>query len=158
MTSSPEDLELVSVTKRYGDTIAVDAVDHRFRAGSYTCLLGPSGCGKSSTLRMVAGHESVTDGAVILAGRDISKLPPAKRGTAMMFQNYALFPHLNVRDNVAFSLKMKGVEAKERHAKVAEMLELVDLTALSDRLPDQLSGGQQQRVSESDFYANSYCR
>jgi putative spermidine/putrescine transport system ATP-binding protein len=95
---------------------------------------------------------------VILAGRDISKLPPAKRGTAMMFQNYALFPHLNVRDNVAFSLKMKGVEAKERHAKVAEMLELVDLTALSDRLPDQLSGGQQQRVSESDFYANSYCR
>ena len=147
MTSSPEDLELVSVTKRYGDTIAVDAVDHRFRAGGYTCLLGPSGCGKSSTLRMVAGHESVTDGAVILAGRDISKLPPAKRGTAMMFQNYALFPHLNVRDNVAFSLKMKGVEAKERHAKVAEMLELVDLTALSDRLPDQLSGGQQQRVA-----------
>lgn len=147
MTSSPEDLELVSVTKRYGDTIAVDAVDHRFRAGGYTCLLGPSGCGKSSTLRMIAGHESVTDGAVILAGRDISKLPPAKRGTAMMFQNYALFPHLSVRDNVAFSLKMKGVEAKDRYAKAAEMLELVDLTSLSDRLPDQLSGGQQQRVA-----------
>ncbi len=147
MTSSPDDLELVSVTKRYGDTIAVDAVDHRFRVGAYTCLLGPSGCGKSSTLRMIAGHETVTDGAVILAGRDISQLPPAKRGTAMMFQNYALFPHLSVRDNVAFSLKMKGVEAKERFAKAAEMLELVDLTALSDRLPDQLSGGQQQRVA-----------
>ncbi|MDC3347750.1 ABC transporter ATP-binding protein [Paracoccaceae bacterium] len=147
MTSSPEDLELVSVTKRYGDMIAVDAVEHRFRAGGYTCLLGPSGCGKSSTLRMIAGHETVTDGAVILAGRDISQLPPAKRGTAMMFQNYALFPHLSVRDNVAFSLKMKGVEAKDRHAKAAEMLELVDLAALSDRLPDQLSGGQQQRVA-----------
>lgn len=147
MTTGSTDLELVKVTKRYGDTVAVDAIDHRFLAGGYTCLLGPSGCGKSSTLRMIAGHESVTDGAVILGGRDISHLPPAKRGSAMMFQNYALFPHLSVRDNVAFSLKMKGVEAKDRRAKAAEMLELVDLTALSDRLPDQLSGGQQQRVA-----------
>ena len=145
--TAKHDLELVEVTKRYGTTVAVDAIQHRFQPSSYTCLLGPSGCGKSSTLRMIAGHESVTEGAILLSGRDISSLPPANRGTAMMFQNYALFPHLSVRDNVAFSLKMKGVDQKERHAKAGEMLELVDLTALSSRLPDQLSGGQQQRVA-----------
>lgn len=145
--SVKHDLELVAVTKRYGTTVAVDAIQHRFAPASYTCLLGPSGCGKSSTLRMIAGHESVSEGAILLSGRDISALPPAQRGTAMMFQNYALFPHLSVRDNVAFSLKMKGVDTKERHAKANEMLELVDLTALADRLPDQLSGGQQQRVA-----------
>ena len=141
------DLELVSLTKRYGETIAVDAINHLFRAGTYACLLGPSGCGKSSTLRMLAGHESVTEGAVVLGGTDISALPPARRGTAMMFQNYALFPHLSVADNVAFSLKMKGIDAPTRMRRAGEMLELVDLTALSDRLPAQLSGGQQQRVA-----------
>ena len=141
------DLELVKVTKRYGSTVAVDKVDHKFKPGSYTCLLGPSGCGKSSTLRMIAGHESVTEGAVVLAGRDVSHLPPARRGTAMMFQSYALFPHLTVRDNVAFSLKMKGVEVKERHKRAGELLDLVHLTDLADRMPDQLSGGQQQRVA-----------
>ena len=147
MTTSKQNLELVTVTKRYGTTIAVDAIQHRFKAGSYACLLGPSGCGKSSTLRMIAGHESVTDGAILLGGRDISRLAPAQRGTAMMFQNYALFPHLSVIDNVGFSLKMKGIDATTRRAKAGEMLELVDLTALADRLPDQLSGGQQQRVA-----------
>jgi putative spermidine/putrescine transport system ATP-binding protein len=147
MNASIQDLELVSVTKRYGATVAVDAINHHFRPSSYTCLLGPSGCGKSSTLRMIAGHESVSDGAILLAGRDISHLAPAKRGTAMMFQNYALFPHLSVTDNVAFSLKMKGVDAATRRAQALEMLSLVDLTNLADRLPDQLSGGQQQRVA-----------
>ena len=147
MSAIIQDLELVSVTKRYGATVAVDAINYHFRPGSYTCLLGPSGCGKSSTLRMIAGHESVSDGSILLAGRDISHLAPAKRGTAMMFQNYALFPHLSVTDNVAFSLKMKGVEAPARRKQALEMLELVDLTALADRLPDQLSGGQQQRVA-----------
>ena len=141
------DLELVKVTKRYGNTVAVDAVSHHFRSSSYTCLLGPSGCGKSSTLRMIAGHETVSDGSIVLGGRDVSHLPPAKRGTAMMFQNYALFPHLSVLDNVAFSLKMKGVDQATRRKSAAEMLELVDLTALGDRLPAQLSGGQQQRVA-----------
>ena len=144
---STQDLELVSVTKRYGTTVAVDAINYRFKADSYTCLLGPSGCGKSSTLRMIAGHESISDGSVVLAGRDISHLVPAQRGTAMMFQNYALFPHLSVLDNVAFSLKMKGTETAKRHARAHEMLELVDLTTLANRLPDQLSGGQQQRVA-----------
>lgn len=147
MNATHKELELVSVTKRYGATIAVDTISHKFLPGGYACLLGPSGCGKSSTLRMIAGHESVSDGAVLLGGSDISSLPPAKRGTAMMFQNYALFPHLSVADNVAFSLKMRGEDTAKRLKAAGEMLELVDLSALSDRLPDQLSGGQQQRVA-----------
>jgi putative spermidine/putrescine transport system ATP-binding protein len=142
-----QDLELVAVTKRYGSTVAVDAVSHLFTGGSYVCLLGPSGCGKSSTLRMIAGHETVTDGAIILGGKDVAPLPPAKRGTAMMFQNYALFPHLTVRDNVAFSLKMKGVDKADRHREADRMLELVGMSGLAERLPAQLSGGQQQRAA-----------
>ncbi len=94
------DLELVHLTKRYGDTVAVRDLNHVFTPGSYVCLLGPSGCGKSSTLRMIAGHEDVSEGSIVLDGQDVSTLPPAQRGTAMMFQNYALFPHLSVRDNV----------------------------------------------------------
>ena len=142
-----DDLELVGVTKRYGAALAVDSISHLFRAGSYVCLLGPSGCGKSSTLRMIAGHESVTDGAIILGGKDVGMLPPAQRGTAMMFQSYALFPHLSVRDNVAFSLKMKGVDKPRRHSEANKLLELVGMSNLADRLPAQLSGGQQQRVA-----------
>lgn len=141
------DLELVNLTKRYGETLAVDRINYHFKAGSYVCLLGPSGCGKSSTLRMIAGHENVSGGSVVLDGFDVSFLPPAKRGTAMMFQSYALFPHLTVRDNVAFSLRMKGVDKTTRHAKANELLELVDMTQYADRLPAQLSGGQQQRVA-----------
>ena len=135
------DLELIALTKRYGQTVAVHAITHHFRAGIYACLLGPSGCGKSSTLRMIAGHEAVSDGSIVLSGRDISHLPPARRGTAMMFQNYALFPHLSVRDNVAFSLRMAGKGKAERDKRADEMLELVEMTALADRKPDQLSGG-----------------
>lgn len=141
------DLQLVNLTKKYGETLAVDQIDYHFKAGSYVCLLGPSGCGKSSTLRMIAGHETVSEGSIVLGGFDVSYLPPAKRGTAMMFQNYALFPHLNVRDNVAFSLRMKGVDKATRDAKSNELLELVDMTSFADRLPAQLSGGQQQRVA-----------
>lgn len=141
------DLELVAATKQYGDTVAVDALDHKFEAGSYSCLLGPSGCGKSSTLRMIAGHESVSSGDILLAGTNITDLPPARRGTAMMFQNYALFPHLSVIDNVAFSQKMKGIDKPVRLKKALELLELVDMEAYAERLPAQLSGGQQQRVA-----------
>lgn len=140
-------LELVSLTKRYGQTIAVDAISHHFQPGTYSCLLGPSGCGKSSTLRMIAGHEDVSDGSVVLAKRDISYLPPARRGTAMMFQNYALFPHLSVRDNVAFSLRMAGEDKATRDRRADEMLELVEMTHYAERKPAQLSGGQQQRVA-----------
>ncbi|MGV6848486.1 MAG: ABC transporter ATP-binding protein [Marinibacterium sp.] len=142
-----KDLELVSVTKRYGPTLAVRNISHRFHPGSYTCLLGPSGCGKSTTLRMIAGHETVSEGAILLGGMDVSPLPPAKRGTAMMFQNYALFPHLSVCDNVAFSLKMRGIDKEKRNARAGELLELVEMSAFADRMPDQLSGGQQQRVA-----------
>ena len=144
---STGDLELVHVSKRYDSAVAVDDISHVFAEGSYVCLLGPSGCGKSTTLRIIAGHESLSDGSVVLDGHDISGLPPARRGTAMMFQNYALFPHLSVRDNVAFSLRMKGVDRAERHRAADEMLELVQMTSFAARLPSQLSGGQQQRVA-----------
>ncbi len=140
-------LELIALTKRYGDTVAVDGINHLFAPESYVCLLGPSGCGKSSTLRMIAGHETVTEGAIVLDGQDIAGLVPAKRGTAMMFQSYALFPHLSAVDNVGFSLKMKGVEKVERKARAMKLLDLVDMTRLADRMPAQLSGGQQQRVA-----------
>ena len=141
------DLELVHLTKRYGDTLAVRDINHVFSPGSYVCLLGPSGCGKSSTLRMIAGHESVSEGSIVLDGSDVSGLSPAQRGTAMMFQNYALFPHLSVRDNVAFSLRMKGVDRETRHKKANDLLDLVQMSAFGDRQPAQLSGGQQQRVA-----------
>ncbi|MFD1694744.1 ABC transporter ATP-binding protein [Roseibium aestuarii] len=142
-----QDLELVATTKRYGDTVAVKAINHTFRAGTYSCLLGPSGCGKSSTLRMIAGHEHVSDGDILLGHANITDLPPAARGTAMMFQSYALFPHISVVDNVAFSQKMKGVAKDVRRKKAMELLELVDMSAYAERLPAQLSGGQQQRVA-----------
>jgi len=139
--------ELIAVTKSYGQSIAVDGVSLRLPGNSYTCLLGPSGCGKSSTLRMVAGHETVTRGDILLGAKNITDLPPAERGTAMMFQNYALFPHLSVADNVAFSLKMKGVGKQARLSEAMKLLELVDMANFSSRLPAQLSGGQQQRVA-----------
>ncbi|KAA2314307.1 ABC transporter ATP-binding protein [Pseudooceanicola sediminis] len=142
-----QDLELSHVTKRYGHTVAVSDINHVFTNGSYVCLLGPSGCGKSTTLRMIAGHETISEGSIILDGTDVSHLPPAKRGTAMMFQSYALFPHLSVRDNVAFSLRMQGQDKATRHRAANEMLDLVDMIHLADRLPAQLSGGQQQRVA-----------
>jgi putative spermidine/putrescine transport system ATP-binding protein len=141
------DVELAAVTKRYGATVAVDNVDLKIRAGTYCCLLGPSGCGKTSTLRMIAGHETISEGDIILGTDNITDLPPAARGTAMMFQNYALFPHLSVRDNVAFSLKMSGTAKAARHAQADAMLKLVAMESLGDRLPAQLSGGQQQRVA-----------
>ena len=141
-------LELDHVTKRYADgTVAVDRFAQRFESGTYVCLLGPSGCGKSSTLRMIAGHESVSDGEIRLDGTRIDALPPARRGTAMMFQSYALFPHLDVLGNVAFSLRMRGIARPERERRAREMLELVHMEGYATRRPAQLSGGQQQRVA-----------
>ena len=141
------DLELIQLTKRYGTTVAVDAIDLKIEAGSYCCLLGPSGCGKTSTLRMIAGHEAASGGDIVFGAANITDLPPAKRGTAMMFQSYALFPHLSCVDNVAFSLKMKGIDKAKRRARAAEMLDLVAMGHYGERLPAQLSGGQQQRVA-----------
>jgi putative spermidine/putrescine transport system ATP-binding protein len=140
-------IQLIAVTKRYGPAIAVDAIDLKIPGGSYCCLIGPSGCGKTSTLRMIAGHESVSAGDVLINGRNVTDLPPAARGTAMMFQSYALFPHLSCLDNVAFSLRMRGVAKAERRKQAAEMLERVHLSELAERRPAQLSGGQQQRVA-----------
>jgi putative spermidine/putrescine transport system ATP-binding protein len=141
------DIELVALTKRYGATAAVDAITLKIPAGSYCCLLGPSGCGKTTTLRMIAGHEEVTDGDVILGAENITHLPPAARGTAMMFQSYALFPHLDCVDNVAFSLKMRGVDRDTRRRRAIELLKRVQMEPYAARLPAQLSGGQQQRVA-----------
>ena len=141
------DVELVSVTKRYGAAIAVDAVSLRVPKASYCCLLGPSGCGKTSTLRMIAGHESISEGDVLIQGSNVTGLPPIKRGTAMMFQSYALFPHLSCLENVAFSLKMRGVAKADRFRRAREFLALVHMETFADRLPAQLSGGQQQRVA-----------
>lgn len=141
------ELDLVGVSKRYGDTTAVDNISLRIAGGSYCCLLGPSGCGKTSTLRMIAGHEIASDGDIVLGGRNITLLPAAARGTAMMFQSYALFPHLSVIDNVAFSLKMKGVAKDARHRRAESLLSLVAMEQYAGRLPSQLSGGQQQRVA-----------
>jgi putative spermidine/putrescine transport system ATP-binding protein len=141
------ELELVALTKRYGSTVAVDRIDLKIVTGSYCCLLGPSGCGKTSTLRMIAGHELASEGDVLLGGRNITRLPAAGRGTAMMFQSYALFPHLSALDNVAFSLKMRGIDKPARLNKAGELLERVSLGHLAHRKPAELSGGQQQRVA-----------
>jgi putative spermidine/putrescine transport system ATP-binding protein len=143
----PPAIELVALTKRYGATVAVDGIDLRIPAGTYCCLLGPSGCGKTTTLRMIAGHEEVTEGDIILGRDNITGLPPAARGTAMMFQSYALFPHLDCTDNVAFSLKMRGVDRDTRRARALDMLKRVQMEPFAGRLPAQLSGGQQQRVA-----------
>ena len=145
--NNPENLEFAILTKKYGETIAVDSINLKIPAGTYCCFLGPSGCGKTSTLRMIAGHEEISGGDILLGSNIINDLSPAKRGTAMMFQNYALFPHLSCLDNVAFALKMRGIKKKERYDKSLEILKLVQMENYSDRYPNQLSGGQQQRVA-----------
>ena len=141
-------IELAGLYKRYPDgTVAVDGVNIAIEDGSYCCLLGPSGCGKTTILRMIAGHETPTAGEIVIGGENVVGLSPRQRGTAMMFQSYALFPHLSVRDNIAFSLRVRGVGKAERHREADRIIEQVQLTALANRLPAQLSGGQQQRVA-----------
>ncbi|KQS79629.1 Fe3+/spermidine/putrescine ABC transporter ATP-binding protein [Rhizobium sp. Leaf384] len=146
MTKAAE-IDIVSVSKIYGSTTAVHSISLKIPSGSYCCFLGPSGCGKTSTLRMIAGHETISSGDIRLGNTVVTDLPPARRGTAMMFQSYALFPHLDLVDNVAFSLKMKGVDKEERRAKALEMLRLMQMEPYANRKPAQLSGGQQQRVA-----------
>ena len=145
--NTPQDLEFAVLTKKYGEITAVNKINLKIPAGTYCCLLGPSGCGKTSTLRMIAGHEEISEGDVLLGKNIINELPPAKRGTAMMFQNYALFPHLTCLENVGFALKMRGLQKNKRNVESQKMLELVQMSEFSDRLPAQLSGGQQQRVA-----------
>ena len=145
--TAPYDVELVAVSKHYAGTVAVDAISLRIPKASYCCLLGPSGCGKTSTLRMIAGHEPVTSGDILIGDRNITDAAPIARGTSMMFQNYALFPHLSGLDNVAYSLKVRGVPKAERRARALEFLDLVQMAPYAERLPAVLSGGQQQRVA-----------
>lgn len=140
-------LELIKVTKRYGVTTAVDAIDLKIPAGAYCCLLGPSGCGKTSTLRMIAGFEPVSHGTITLGGRRVDPLAPARRGVAMAFEGYSLYPPLTVRDNIAFALKNTRLNAREVAAKVAAIAALVEIEPILDRYPSSISGGQQQRAS-----------
>jgi putrescine transport system ATP-binding protein len=140
-------LRIDGVTKRFGGFTAVDKLSLDIRAGEFFALLGPSGCGKTTLLRMLAGFETPDAGRILLGGKDIAQVLPHQRPVNMMFQNYALFPHLNVRDNIAFGLKRLGMPRPQIEARVAEMVALVKLEGLEKRKPDQLSGGQKQRVA-----------
>jgi putative spermidine/putrescine transport system ATP-binding protein len=141
------EIEIVGLTKQFGETFAVKNTNLMIPHGAYCCLLGPSGCGKTTILRMIAGHESPTEGDIRIGGKSVLNMPPVQRGTAMMFQNYALFPHLSVLDNVAFALKVRGIDKTERCRRARALVEKVKLGRLADAFPGQLSGGQQQRVA-----------
>ncbi|MEC7505892.1 MAG: ABC transporter ATP-binding protein [Actinomycetota bacterium] len=140
-------VELTSITKRFGDVTAVDHVDLAIADGEFFAMLGPSGCGKTTTLRMIAGLEFPTEGSLKIFGDEVGTLPPNKRPVNTVFQNYALFPHMNVLDNVAFGLRMQKVSKSEARARAAEAIGLVQLAGLENRKPSQMSGGQQQRVA-----------
>src|SRR2546423_3387303 len=141
------EVELDNVTRRFGDLTAVDAVTLGIRRGEFLTLLGPSGCGKTTLLRMIAGFATPDSGRVRLGGRDVTELPPYRREVTTVFQQYALFPHMNVFANVAFGLQRRRVSRDEIHRRVREALEMVRLRGLDERTPAELSGGQQQRVA-----------
>jgi ABC-type Fe3+/spermidine/putrescine transport system ATPase subunit len=140
-------LILEGVAKQFGETAVVSAVNLDVRAGEFLTLLGPSGCGKTTTLRMIAGFVTPTHGRILMDGADISRLPPNRREVGMVFQNYALFPHLSVSDNIGFAMKQRGATESARRTRVAELLDLVQLPGYEKRLPAELSGGQRQRVA-----------
>lgn len=146
MTNQPI-ITFENVTKRFGKMVAVDNVSLSVEEGEFFSLLGPSGCGKTTLLRMLAGFETPTEGRILIDGQDISNVPPNKRPVNMVFQSYAVFPHMSVADNVAYGLKVDRAPAAEIKRRVEEALELVQLGGLGDRKPDQLSGGQRQRVA-----------
>jgi putative spermidine/putrescine transport system ATP-binding protein len=138
---------LEGVRKRFGDVVAVDGVDLEVRDGEFFSMLGPSGSGKTTCLRMIAGFEAPTEGRILLAGQDVSRLPPYERDVNTVFQDYALFPHMTVSGNVEYGLKVKRVPRREREERAAEALAMVQLSAFGERKPSQLSGGQRQRVA-----------
>ena len=151
-----EDLiRLQGITKKFGDHVIIPKLDLTIKDGEFVTLLGPSGCGKTTLLRMIAGLETPTTGQVILDGKDITKLPPYKRDVNMVFQNYALFPHMTVTQNIRFGLKMKGVDGEEAEERVRQVLYLIQLEELRDRYPAQMSGGQQQRVAIARALVNN---
>src|SRR3954453_1012643 len=145
-TTDP-DVRLAGVRKRFGDVTAVDGVDLEIRHGEFFTMLGPSGSGKTTCLRMIAGFERPDDGPIEPAGRDVTDLPPAERDVNTVFQDYALFPHMNVGENVGYGLRVKGIGKAERGKRVEEALALVRLEGYGERRPSQLSGGQRQRVA-----------
>ncbi|MDR1827779.1 MAG: ABC transporter ATP-binding protein [Methylobacteriaceae bacterium] len=140
-------LELKNLTKRFGDVLAVSDFTLSVEQGEFVSLLGPSGCGKTTTLQMIAGFETPTSGAIILNGRNLEDVPARKRGLGIVFQSYALFPHMTVEQNVGFGLEMRGVAPAERAGRVRKVLELVHLDGLANRYPRAMSGGQRQRVA-----------
>ncbi|MRD48874.1 ATP-binding cassette domain-containing protein [Caenimonas koreensis DSM 17982] len=143
-------IEFRNVTKRYGDApapFAVKGISFTVASGTLTTILGPSGCGKTTTLRMIAGLESPTSGEIFIAGRDVTTLGPAERNVSMMFQSYALFPHMDVVENVAYGLRMSGIDKAPARTRAVETLRNVGLVGFDARLPSELSGGQQQRVA-----------
>ncbi|HEV7302152.1 MAG TPA: ABC transporter ATP-binding protein [Tepidisphaeraceae bacterium] len=140
-------IDVQNVTKRWGSFTAVDDVNLQIKAGEFITLLGPSGCGKTTLLRMISGFEVPTAGRVMLDGRDVTSVPPYRRDVNQVFQSYALFPHLTVRDNIAFGLRMKKVARREITSRVDEVVAMVALNGMEDRRPSQLSGGQRQRVA-----------
>jgi putative spermidine/putrescine transport system ATP-binding protein len=140
-------LVLNNLTKRYGPAAAVDGLNLEIRQGEFISLLGPSGCGKTTTLQMIAGFVEPTEGNIVLNGRELNRIPANKRGLGIVFQNYALFPHMTASQNVAFGLEMQGVKKAECADRVTDALKLVGLGHLADRYPARMSGGQQQRVA-----------
>jgi len=144
---APPDISVRGLTKRYGDVVAVDGVDLDIPAGEFFTMLGPSGSGKTTTLRMIAGFEMPDAGTIELAGHDVSRLPPYDRPVNTVFQDYALFPHMTVQQNVEYGLMVKKVKRGERQGRARETLEMVRLGGFGDRKPGQLSGGQRQRVA-----------
>jgi multiple sugar transport system ATP-binding protein len=140
-------ITLSKVTKRFGDVEVIPPLDLRIEDGEFVVFVGPSGCGKSTLLRLIAGLEDVSDGQISIDGKDATGVPPAKRGLAMVFQSYALYPHMTVRKNIAFPLRMAGLSAAEQEKKVMAAAEVLNLTSFLDRRPGQLSGGQRQRVA-----------
>ncbi|WP_153814881.1 ABC transporter ATP-binding protein [Streptomyces sp. SUK 48] len=146
-TEQAATVEFRGLRREFGATVALDGLDLTVRPGEFLALLGPSGCGKTTALRMLAGFEHPDSGAVLVDGRDITRVPAHRRDAGMVFQSYSLFPHLPAVDNVAFGLRMRGVRAAERRSRAAELLELVGLGDKGERFPHQLSGGQQQRVA-----------
>ncbi len=153
LRANASDLKLVDITKKFlsldggGEFTAVDRINLNINSGELTTLLGPSGCGKTTTLRMVAGFESITSGKLLLGNESIESVPPNKRDMAMMFQSYALFPHMSVYDNIAYGLKIQRLPEKEIKDRTQQIIELMQIKGMEKRLPSQVSGGQQQRVA-----------
>ena len=140
-------IQLQQVSKRFGDIEVIPPLDLEIEEGEFVVFVGPSGCGKSTLLRLIAGLEDVSDWQILINGTDATAIPPASRGLAMVFQSYALYPHMSVRNNIAFPLRMAGLDKAEQAKRVAEAAKVLNLTDYLDRRPGQLSGGQRQRVA-----------